>query len=348
MKLPRAVEEEIERLRRELHVSKQQLSLVLDAIGEEVYFTDAEGRYMFANAAALKEFGHRSVEGVEVKKIISHMIVLRADGTVRPMEEAPPLRALAGEIIRDEEQILRTPRAGEPRRRRVSAAPVHDPQGKIVGSVAIVRDVTERRRSETARRSGAASPGSAARSGGEESASEPAAARNIEVKARVASLAEVEGRARTLADQGPIDLAQDDTFFACAGGRLKLRELAPDRGEVIFYRRPDTPGPKLCDYTRVPTAAPALVRSLLGDALGVIGRVRKRRRLYLVGTTRIHLDEVEGLGTYLELEVVLDKEQSAAEGEAVARRLLAELGVEPAQLASGAYLDLLQGRTAAP
>ncbi|MGH8151072.1 MAG: CYTH domain-containing protein [Steroidobacteraceae bacterium] len=343
MKVPREIEEEIERLKRELHVSKEQLSLVLEAVGEEVYFTDAEGRYVFANGAALKEFGHRSVESVEVRKIISHMIVLRADGTVRPMEEAPPLRALAGEVVRDEEQILHTPRAGEPRRRRVSAAPVHDPQGKIVGSVAIVRDVTERWRSETARRSSAA-----ARSGGQESASGPSAARNIEVKARVASLAEVETRARTLADQGPIDLTQDDTFFACAGGRLKLRQLAPDRGEIIFYKRPDVPGPKLCEYTRVATPAPALLRSLLGDALGIIGRVRKRRRLYLAGATRIHLDEVEGLGSYLELEVVLGEGQSAAEGEAVARRLVAQLGVEPAQLVSGAYLDLLQGRTAAP
>lgn len=345
MRVPPAVEEEIERLSRELHVSREQLSIVLDRIGEEVYLTDAEGRYVFANAAALREFGHRSVEGVEVMKIISHMIVLRADGTVRPMHEAPPLRALTGEIVRDEEQILHTPRAGEPRRRRVSAAPVRDPQGRIVGSVAIVRDVTEDRRAQEARRaalpcgSGAFAPGPSAPS---------PAGRNVEVKARVASLAETEVRARALADRGPFDLSQDDTFFACSAGRLKLRELAPDRGETIFYQRPDVPEPKLCRYTRVPTSAPALTRSLLADALGIIGRVRKRRRLYLAGETRIHLDEVEGLGDYLELEVVLGEGRSAAEGAAVAHRLLSELGVEPAQLVSGAYLDLLQARTAAP
>lgn len=166
--------------------------------------------------------------------------------------------------------------------------------------------------------------------------------RNIEIKARVRDLGEMEARARALADRGPFDLVQDDTFFACASGRLKLRELAADRGELIFYRRPDVRGPKLCDYTIAPTSAPDLMRTALGEALGVIGRLRKRRRLYLAGPTRIHLDEVEGLGSYLELEVVLAESQSGAEGEATARRLLSQLGVEAADLVTGAYVDLLR------
>lgn len=173
-------------------------------------------------------------------------------------------------------------------------------------------------------------------------------ARNIEIKARVSDLGAMELRARALADQGPFDLLQDDTFFVCPNGRLKLRELAPDRGELIFYRRPDVPGPKLSLYTLAATPTPALTRAALGDALGVIGRVRKRRRLYLAGPTRIHLDEVEGLGSYLELEVVLADSQPGSEGEAVAHRLLSQLGVDPASLVTGAYLDLLQGRGGRP
>ncbi|HUN75499.1 MAG TPA: class IV adenylate cyclase [Steroidobacteraceae bacterium] len=167
-------------------------------------------------------------------------------------------------------------------------------------------------------------------------------ARNIEIKARAADLARTELRARALADQGPFDLAQDDTFFMCANGRLKLRQLAPDRGELIFYRRPDVPGPKLSEYTRVETTTPALLRALLTEALGVLGRVRKRRRLYLAGQTRIHLDEVEGLGSFAELEVVLGDDQSPADGEAVAERLLGQLGIDKADLVSGAYIDHLQ------
>ncbi len=134
------------------HVEKERLSLMLSSIDEEVYFTDTQGRYLFANSAALREFGHKSVEGVEVKKVISHMIVLRADGTPRPMEEAPPLRALRGEVIRNEEQIVRTPRTGELRHRQVSATPVRDAGGQIIGSISVVRDITERKRVEEALR----------------------------------------------------------------------------------------------------------------------------------------------------------------------------------------------------
>jgi adenylate cyclase class IV len=169
-------------------------------------------------------------------------------------------------------------------------------------------------------------------------------ARNIEIKARAADLSQTEMRARAIADQGPFDLVQDDTFFVCPTGRLKLRELAPDQGALIFYCRPDAPGPKLSEYTIVPTATPALLRALLSEALGVLGRVRKRRRFYLAGQTRIHLDQVEGLGSFVELEVVLDDSQSPAQGEAVVERLLAQLGVGTADLVSGAYIDHLRQR----
>ena len=167
-------------------------------------------------------------------------------------------------------------------------------------------------------------------------------ARNVELKARVVDLAAVEACARSIADRGPFDLTQDDTFFACANGRLKLRELAPDRGELIFYRRPDVADPKVSDYVIAPTPSPAAMRETLGRALGVIGRVRKRRRLYLVESTRVHLDRVEGLGSFLELEVVLAESQSAADGAGVALRLLPVLGVSEQDLVEGAYVDLLR------
>jgi adenylate cyclase len=166
--------------------------------------------------------------------------------------------------------------------------------------------------------------------------------RNIEIKARVTDRDELERRVRALADQGPIDLVQDDTFFPCPRGRLKLRELAPDRGELIFYERPDETGPKLSDYLLAPTDSPTTLRDALSRALGVCGRVRKTRRLYLAGATRLHLDEVEGLGAFLELEVVLAPDQSAAAGEAIAADLLARLDIAPADLVRGAYLDLLR------
>ncbi|KAK2519374.1 hypothetical protein Q9966_014000 [Columba livia] len=83
------------------------------------------------------------------------------------------------------------------------------------------------------------------------------------------------------------------------------------------------------------------VEAVLGQALGVLGVVRKERLLFLVGQTRVHLDSVEGLGDFLELEVVLTEEQSVEDGERVACELMKELGVEEEDLISGAYLDLL-------
>ena len=165
-------------------------------------------------------------------------------------------------------------------------------------------------------------------------------ARNVEIKARVSDLAEIEAQARRLATEGPSDLAQDDTFFSCAKGRLKLRELSSMQGQLIYYSRPNDAGPKVSDYWISATHAPAAVRETLGRALGIIGRVRKHRRLYLVGRTRIHLDNVEGLGSFVELEVVLGEGESPLQGTEIARQIMKSLGIAESQLVQGAYVDL--------
>jgi predicted adenylyl cyclase CyaB len=69
--------------------------------------------------------------------------------------------------------------------------------------------------------------------------------------------------------------------------------------------------------------------------------VRKQRTLFLAGRTRIHLDRVEGLGDFLELEVVLAEGEPADAGVREARALMHALGVESSQLVEGAYVDLL-------
>jgi adenylate cyclase len=167
-------------------------------------------------------------------------------------------------------------------------------------------------------------------------------ARNVEIKARIASVGALLPRAARLADRGPILIEQDDTFFACPNGRLKLRDQGEAGAELIFYRRADLSGPKESYYLRVPVPDPLAVRALLEQAYGQAGRVRKRRTLFLVGRTRIHLDAVEGLGEFLELEVVLGEGESAEAGTLEARRIMTELGVAPAQLLEGAYVDHLR------
>ena len=167
-------------------------------------------------------------------------------------------------------------------------------------------------------------------------------ARNVEIKARIESVAALEARVAALADAGPTAIAQDDSFFHCAEGRLKLRVFADGRGELIAYQRSDRFGPKLCEYLRAPVAEPAALRDALARACGLRGRVVKQRTLYLVGATRVHLDIVEGLGHFVELEVVLGETQTVAEGEAIAQGLLTALGIAPEKLVPQAYIDLLE------
>jgi adenylate cyclase class IV len=166
-------------------------------------------------------------------------------------------------------------------------------------------------------------------------------ARNVEIKARIGSVAALLPVASALADGPAQTIAQDDTFFACPNGRLKLRDFGDGRGELIHYRRADAAGAKLSDYVRVATDEPAALREALARAHGVIGRVRKARLLLLAGQTRIHLDQVEGLGDFLELEVVLRDGQTEADGAGIADAWLAQLGVAASQRLAGAYLDLL-------
>jgi PAS domain S-box-containing protein len=127
---------------------KEWLSAVLNSISDEVYFTDVNGRYMYANPTAMDEFGHGSIQGTGVAELAAKLRVLRSDGSPRDIEEAPPLRALRGEVIRNEEQIVRHPRTGDLRHRQVSSAPVRDSQGTIIGSVSVARDITEERKRE--------------------------------------------------------------------------------------------------------------------------------------------------------------------------------------------------------
>jgi adenylate cyclase class IV len=165
--------------------------------------------------------------------------------------------------------------------------------------------------------------------------------RNIEIKARIESVASLREKAAALADEGPLEIHQDDTFFPCEGGRLKLRAFSPEDGELIFYRRANQHGPKESFYVRSPTSSPETLREALSLAYGQAGRVKKHRTLFLVGRTRVHLDQVEGLGDFLELEVVLAEGESPEAGVAEAHRLMAQLGVEPSQLVEEAYVDLL-------
>ncbi|MEY2876351.1 MAG: hypothetical protein RLZZ373_3722 [Pseudomonadota bacterium] len=169
-------------------------------------------------------------------------------------------------------------------------------------------------------------------------------ARNTEIKARVADFDALAHRVAGLSTAGPTEIAQDDTFFACPHGRLKLRDFGDGCGELIFYQRADQTGPKTSFYAITPTASPDTLREVLTLAHGQTGRVVKQRTLYLVGRTRVHLDRVAGLGTFMELEVVLRDGEPIETGEQEAQALMQQLGITPAQLLDRAYVDMVRDK----
>ncbi len=172
-------------------------------------------------------------------------------------------------------------------------------------------------------------------------------ARNIEIKARVDDLDALAARTAAIADAGPTAIPQDDTFFRCDNGRLKLRAFEDGTGELIFYHRADQGGPKESFYVLSPTASPDTLREALTLANGQAGRVVKHRTLYLVGRTRVHLDRVQGLGDFMELEVVLADGDTLDDGAREAHALMERLRIAPDSLVEGAYVDLLRERAAA-
>ncbi|HWF75182.1 MAG TPA: cytidine deaminase [Solirubrobacteraceae bacterium] len=168
---------------------------------------------------------------------------------------------------------------------------------------------------------------------------------NVELKARVAGVEAAAERCRALGAEDRGVLIQRDTYFAARHGRLKLREEgegASAAGELIAYRRADALEPGESAYVRAPASEPDVLREALEAALGTVVVVAKRRRLFVWENVRIHLDEVEGLGTFLELEALLapDGSDLAAAREKVAR-LRAELAIADDALVAAGYSDLL-------
>jgi predicted adenylyl cyclase CyaB len=166
--------------------------------------------------------------------------------------------------------------------------------------------------------------------------------RNVEIKARVRDFEDLGARLKALKPKGAKVLVQEDVFFRTPRGRLKLRVLGPRSGELIHYERPDKSGPKASNYEIFRTKDPDALRKVLSLSLGVRGIVRKTRLLAMVGRTRVHIDDVGGLGLFMELEVVLGPGQTAGKGMALARGLMKKLGIEKADLVQGAYIDLLE------
>jgi homotetrameric cytidine deaminase len=164
---------------------------------------------------------------------------------------------------------------------------------------------------------------------------------NVELKARDSDPKATAARCLALGAEDKGVLHQRDSYFVARRGRLKLREEDERGGELIAYRRPDASEPSESRYVLAPVSAPAEVAEALEAALGTsVVVVSKRRRLFLWDGVRIHLDEVEGLGSFIELEAV-SADGAVAEAHEKVARLRRELAIDDSVLVSSGYADLL-------
>ncbi len=168
---------------------------------------------------------------------------------------------------------------------------------------------------------------------------------NVEIKAVIRDYERQKELAERISGSPPIAIDQEDTFYRVSQGRLKLRRFSGDQGELIYYERCDSRGPKASNYSIYPTNSPNTLNQLLTSSLGVYGVVRKKRQLYQADHTRIHLDDVEGLGLFLELEVVLQPDQTMEDGVRIAAEFMQRLEIDEQDLIQGAYVDLLTARS---
>ena len=164
---------------------------------------------------------------------------------------------------------------------------------------------------------------------------------NVELKARDADPEATLARCLALGAVESGVLMQRDTYFSGRNGRLKLRVQQGEQAVLIAYGRPDSAEASQSTYVLAAVDAPEAVAEALDAALGATVVVSKRRRLLLWEGVRIHLDEVEELGSFVEFEAVLPDAGSVDEARAKVTRLRESLGIVDDALVSVGYSDLL-------
>lgn len=165
---------------------------------------------------------------------------------------------------------------------------------------------------------------------------------NVELKARLAGLDAARQIARQLPARDAGLLDQIDTYFCARRGRLKLRVINQESAELIWYFRPDCEDAATSRYTLVPVPKWDLMRDTLAGALGVDCQVKKRRELFLWENVRIHLDQVDGLGSFLEFEAVMSVGGEERQEQEKVQFLRQQFHISDADLVAVSYSDLIR------
>jgi len=166
---------------------------------------------------------------------------------------------------------------------------------------------------------------------------------NIELKAQYRDLEKARRIAMSLGARLLWKDHQEDTYFVTQQGKLKLRESGLNGSELLPYIKADQSGTKRSDYAKIPVADAALVKSLLTELLGKKLSVKKTREVFLIENVRVHLDEVVGLGNFLEFEAVYEDDTPEAAQREIGKlqELKKTFEISEADLLDGSYPDLL-------
>ncbi len=164
--------------------------------------------------------------------------------------------------------------------------------------------------------------------------------RNLELKARIDSLCAARRTAVTLGARLHAVIHQTDTYFVISQGRLKLREVDGEIAQLIFYERASAAGTagRWSAYLIYPVRSPGLLLDALAIEYRIQSQVRKRREVFLLRNARIHLDDVRGLGTFLEFEVI--ERNGRTQAELLFASLRIAFGVKASATIAGSYADM--------
>jgi len=164
--------------------------------------------------------------------------------------------------------------------------------------------------------------------------------KNIELKAHCADLSTARAAAMGIGAAPSGLLVQSDTYFRVPNGRLKLRETEGRPAELIWYARANSTSLRDSDYYVLPIPDPQNTKAALTLALGLRGVVEKRRELLIYHNVRVHLDDVAGLGTFVEFEAVISHEDDVEPSMQRLKTLTATLGIRDADRVAVSYSDL--------
>ena len=163
---------------------------------------------------------------------------------------------------------------------------------------------------------------------------------NIEIKATCSDLK----TARLVANQLKTDYLgideQIDTYFITQNGRFKLRESSLSGSYLIPYVRENSAGPKKSDYLKINVDNSEKTKELFINLLGLKNVVKKTREIFLINNVRVHLDQVDNLGSFIEFEAVYENPQDEEMETEKVEELIKKFNIKSSDLMTNSYLEI--------